>query len=100
MLKIRYFTPNQLFTDGGFDIENKTNLFFMMMDSKPDVVHRVLNRDGKWQSATGHIIKVPMVIYNYLDAVEIDDSETTGSETKEILICKVPEGYLMGIYLF
>jgi hypothetical protein len=100
MLKIRTFTPKQLFKDGGLDIENKIPLFFMMMDCEADVVHRVLNRDGKWQSATGHIIKIPMILYNTLGILEIDDSDTSVIETKEILICKVPEGYLMGVYLY
>jgi hypothetical protein len=75
--------------------------FFIMLDWEWDKAAKVLTRDHKWESApAGHRIKVPMPLYGALSTLEIDDSETTGSETKEILICKVPEGYLMGVYLY
>ena len=100
MLKIRYFTPTQLFKGECMDLENGMPEFFIMLDWEWDKKAKILTRDREWETVTGHRIKVPMPLFGALSTLEIDDSETTGSETKEILICKVPEGYLIGVYLY
>lgn len=97
MLRITTLTPKQLFKDGGFDLEHGMPHFSIFMDCEPGTVAKVLSREGVFETQKGHRIKIPMKL---TDLMDIDDSETTGSEMKEIFICKVPEGYLIGVYLY
>jgi hypothetical protein len=97
MLRITTFDWKQLFKDVAVDLDLGSHQYCIYVDCEPDTVAKVMNREGKFDTVKGDRIKVPM---EPTDLMEIDDSETTGSETKEIFICKTPAGYLMGVYLY
>jgi hypothetical protein len=80
------------------DLETGEPLRYAVRDAIPDKVYKVLSKEREWTTQKGGVrIMVPML---RLDALEIDDSDTTGSEIKIILIAKAAEGFFIGVYLY
>jgi hypothetical protein len=99
MLIIQPLGINSLYTTTTeIDIETEQYKKYAVRDCVWDKAYKVLSGTREWTTQTGGVrLMVPMT---RTDALEIDDSDTTGSETKVILIAKAPEGFFIGVYLY